>query len=369
MREVQRSARSLRVLALVTDAFGGYGGIAQYNRDFLTALARAPFIRDIQVVPRSGRPLDVPAKIRQQRAHSSRFGYIAAAIATARRLRPDAIVCGHLYHGPLAAALARSLDVPLVSQLYGTEVWTDLPRRHRAPLEASKLVVTVSRDTRERILQQIDLAPEKVVVLNTTVGDNYMPGDVASERQKWLLGDEFTVLTVARLDTRDGYKGHDLVIEQVASLAREGVKIRYLIAGVGDDRPRLEQFAERSGVAEQVRFLGMVAREDLPGLYRAADLFALPSKGEGFGIVFVEAVASGTPAIGLAIGGAPDAFADGELGCCVSEHEFPTAFRTLVARRSANEGDLDLQRASLARARFGFTVFEHRVGLIMQGLA
>lgn len=358
----------MRVLALVTDAFGGYGGIAQYNRDFLTALSRAPYIGDIQVLPRNGAPEDVPEKVRQHSARSGRLAYARAAVVTARKLRPDAIICGHLYHGPVAASIARALDVPMVSQLYGTEVWTSIAQRHRAPLEASRLILTVSRDTRDRILKQIDIAPEKVVVLNTTFGDDYVPGDAAADRRKWLLGDEFTVLTVARLDTRDGYKGHDLVIEQVAALAREGVRIRYLVAGVGDDRPRLERLAQSSGVAEQVRFLGMVPREELPGLYRAADLFALPSKGEGFGIVFVEAVASGTPAIGLAVGGAPDALADGELGCCVCEAEFPTAFRALVNRRSASAREDALQRASLAHQRFGFAAFERRVGLLLQDL-
>lgn len=361
-------ASAIRVLALVTDAFGGYGGIAQYNRDFLTALARAPFIRDIHVLPRSGEPVEVPDKVRQHRALSGRLAYTRAAIVAARQLRPDVIVCGHLYHGPVAASLARTLEVPLVSQLYGTEVWTPIARRNRGPLEASRLILTVSRDTRERILNQIDIAPEKVVVLNTTVGEDYVPGDSSTDRKKWLLGNDFTVLTVARLDTRDGYKGHDLVIDQVAALARDGVRIRYLVAGVGDDRPRLERLAQESGVAEQVCFLGMVPREDLPGLYRAADLFALPSKGEGFGIVFVEAVASGTPAIGLAVGGAPDALADGEIGRCVTENEFPDAFRALVQGRSEKSRAEDLRRASLAHKRFGFDAFERRVALLMQEL-
>jgi phosphatidylinositol alpha-1,6-mannosyltransferase len=169
------------------------------------------------------------------------------------------------------------------------------------------------------------------------------------------LGDEVVVLTVARLDAREGYKGHDRVITESAKQIRSGRRLTYLIAGVGGDRPRLEALARELGIAPHIRFLGKVPGPDLPGLYEAADLFALPSTGEGFGIAFLEAMACGTPAIGLAVGGAPDALGDGELGYCVSPDEFPAAFASaLDAPRPANLSES-------VRARFGFHAYRERL--------
>jgi hypothetical protein len=87
----------------------------------------------------------------------------------------------------------------------------------------------------------------------------------------------------------------------------------------GDDRARLEDLAQRAGVAERVRFLGAVSQQYLAESYSMADVFVMPSTGEGFGIVFLEAMASGTPTLGLNAAGASDPLADGELGTVVSE--------------------------------------------------
>jgi len=88
----------------------------------------------------------------------------------------------------------------------------------------------------------------------------------------------------------------------------------YPIVGDGDDRPRFEALAASTGVADRIRFLGPVPPEALPDRYRMTDLFVLPSTGEGFGIAFLEAMACGTPVLGLNVAGAKDALADGDLG-------------------------------------------------------
>src|SRR5690606_18991980 len=112
------------------------------------------------------------------------------------------------------------------------------------------------------------------------------------------------IVSVGRLDRRERYKGQDRVIAALPELAAAGLDPLYLVAGSGDDQPRLEALAAAGGVAHRTRFLGKVPAADLPDLYRAADVFALPSTGEGFGIVFLEAMACGAPAVGLAAGGA-----------------------------------------------------------------
>ena len=116
------------------------------------------------------------------------------------------------------------------------------------------------------------------------------------------------LLTVGRLAATERYKGQDHVIAALSQLqAIESRDLIYLIAGEGDDRARLESLVAQHGVLDKVRFLGAIDNQALPDLYRAADLFVMPSTGEGFGISFVESMACGTPAFGLRDGGARDA--------------------------------------------------------------
>jgi phosphatidylinositol alpha-1,6-mannosyltransferase len=151
------------------------------------------------------------------------------------------------------------------------------------------------------------------------------------------------------MDSRERYKGHDRVIAAIPDLVAKGHDICYAIAGEGDDRSRLEVLARNARVSERVRFLGA---QELPGLiesYRAADLFVMPSTGEGFGVSFLEAVASGTQALGLDVAGARDALADGELGTVVAESELPATIARLLNRPKPDSRSL----AAAVRARFG----------------
>jgi phosphatidyl-myo-inositol dimannoside synthase len=356
----------MKVLALVTDAFGGYGGIAEYNRSFLSALSQVTHVTDVHVMPRIA-----PDEVRLAAPHlmqdnpvQGRLAYALHAARTVLRLRPDVIYCGHLYHGPLAAMLARLSGARLVSQLHGTEIWRGIAPRHLKPLVTSDKVLAVSRDTQNRYRQCAAQIGDNSLVIPNTFDPRYVPGDRTLARQQFRLSDEIVIVTVARLDTREGYKGHDRVIAALPALRAHGRNVVYLVAGTGDDRPRLEGLARAQGVADHVRFLGKVPHDALPDLYRAADLFALPSTGEGFGIVYLEAMACGTPAIGLNVGGAPDALGDGELGWCVPPEQFPEAL--MIALDAPRPDAAQLHDA--VQARYGQAAFRARVHDLVRSL-
>jgi phosphatidyl-myo-inositol dimannoside synthase len=352
-----------RVLALLTDAYGGYGGIAQYNRDFTAALAAAPDIAEVVIAPRiQPAPLEkLPRGVVQHRPRFNRAAYSLRALFHALTLQPDIIYIGHLYHGPLGWMLARLTGAKLIIQLHGTEVWDTLKPWDRRALEGSDRVLTVSRDTRARLIADANLAPERVRVLANTVGAAFTPGDRAAARARFGITAAKVVLTVSRLDDREGYKGHDKVLPQIAALRQTGLDVVYLIAGTGEDRPRLERLVAELGLEAAVRFLGKVPAADLPDLYRAADLFALPSTGEGFGIVYLEALACGTPAIGLAIGGVPDALEGLPGGYLVSPEAFGAAFRAALAAPSPPAEEM----ADAVRARFSLPLFANQVATLI----
>ncbi len=330
-------ANSRHCLALVTEAFGGRGGIAQYNRDLLSALAASKDFSSITVVPRTAcESFELPSNNIEQEA------FIIAVLRTAL-LRPvDVIFCGHLYMAPLAALVARIRSAKLIVQMHGIEAWNKPSWAQRAAVEAADLVLCVSRYTRARLLGWAMIVPERVLVLPNTVEADFTPGD-SPLRTVWGCPPKRALLTVGRLDSRERYKGHDRVIGVIPELVDRGLDVIYAIIGEGDDCRRLEALAREKGVADRVRFMGAVDRKMLVDAYRAADLFVMPSTGEGFGIAFLEAMASGTRALGLSTAGACDALADGELGAAVEESGLATAIATLLSVS--------------ARRRFGNSVF------------
>ena len=353
---------TMSMLALVTQAYGGRGGIAQYNRDLVEALGGQPSpVTSIEILPRLGnRDTASPsASVRQLPATRGRAAYAARAFYRALRQRPSVVFCGHLYMAPLAVSVARTVGARLVIQLHGVEIWDRPSAAQRRALEAAALVICVSRDTRARALAWAPIPPERAVVVSNTVSENFTPGDRAAARARFdVQDDEFVILSVGRLDIRERYKGQDRVINQLAQLsAPPGRRLCYLVAGDGNDRRRLEELARKNQVLDRVRFMGFVGRSCLPDLYRASDLFALPSTGEGFGIVFLEAMACGTPAIGLNAGGAADALADGELGWCVETDAFPQALRAAISTPRHNRQVLSHK----IHERFGRRRFRQRL--------
>ena len=353
------------MLALVTDAFGGRGGIAQYNRDFLTSLAQRGMAPSITVLPRNAPDRSAtPQGIRQLPPQPGRTSYILAALRTALTRRVDVVFCGHMYMAPLALLIARLKRAKLVVQMHGIEAWPRPTPLRRAAVEAADLVLCVSRHTRAQVLAWAAIAPERVSVLPNTVGEAFSPGDGSSLRAAWGLQGKYVLLSVGRMDARERYKGHDRVITAIARLVAEGHDVVYVVVGEGDDLPRLEALAEQTGVADRVRFMGAVGRETLIDAYRMADLFVMPSTGEGFGIAFLEAMASGSPALGLAVAGACDALADGELGTAVAESELVSTLVRLLAQPKPNSDAL----ATAVRGRFGYAPFAAGAGAALDRL-
>lgn len=124
-----------------------------------------------------------------------------------------------------------------------------------------------------------------------------------------------TVLTVARLDPM---KGHTVLVDAVAHVLRAGVHIRLVIVGEGPTRPEVEAQIRRHGIADSVELLGAQDQEAVRSLLAAADIFALPSFGEGVPVVLMEAMSCGLPVVTTRIAGIPELVEDGRSGLVVS---------------------------------------------------
>lgn len=343
------------VLALVTDAFGGRGGIAQYNRDLLAALAGG---WDILAVPRAAPDTvhQLPRGISQIAPSAGRISYAAGALQQAVKAKPRVVLCGHFYMAPLAAAIARITGARLVVQLHGIEAWERPRSSLLRAVEGADLMLCVSRYTRAKVLQWSRLDPTRVAVLPNTVDERFAPADRQSARASFGFASKTTLLSVGRLAPEERYKGHDRVIHSLATLGQSGHDVQYVIAGEGADRARLEDIARSAGVSDRLIFTGHVPAERLPALYSSADLFVMPSSGEGFGIVYLEAMACGTPALGLSAAGASDALGDGELGQLCRPEQLAEAISAALAKKRPLPDDL----RSSVHARFGRAHFNAR---------
>ena len=185
-------------------------------------------------------------------------------------------------------------------------------------MESARIVTAVSRYTRRRLLQWVGIDPARVKVLPNTVNPQFQPGPKpAYLLDRHAAGGKKVLLTVSRLASPERYKGHDRVIRTLPRVLLHHPDTIYLIVGDGDDRPRLESLAVECGVAKNVQFAGLVPPEELPDYFRLADVFVMPSTGEGFGIVFLEAMATGIRVIGGNQDGSRDALCDGALGTLV----------------------------------------------------
>jgi phosphatidyl-myo-inositol dimannoside synthase len=148
------------------------------------------------------------------------------------------------------------------------------------------------------------------------------------------------LLTVSGLTAGDAYKGVDSVIESLPEVIRQCGAVDYRVVGSGDDIPRLRALAERLGVADSVTFTGALTDEALQECYRRCSLFVMPSEGEGFGIVFLEAMAYEKAVIGGAHAGTPSVVAHGETGLLVERSDI----RGLAAAIVRIRGDEQLRR-------------------------
>jgi phosphatidyl-myo-inositol dimannoside synthase len=335
----------------------GGGGIETYSTDVLRALTERFGASSISVITKH----DTFRQLRKRwgtvyRGHGTgniplrfRTPVFAGAIAIQALLeRPDLIISMHVNFGPAAAWLKKTIGSRYLLFLYGIDVWglEELSRK-RAILSAD-MHIAISSYTAKRMEREQGLPSSHVRVLRCIVDASLF---AIGPKPKYLLdrygltSDLPVILTVGRLHAAEAYKGHDRILrilsevrsqlsesndrQSASDLRLPTSDLRYVIVGDGDDRPRLEMLAADLGVREAVVFAGKVPAVELNDHYNLCDLFAMPSTGEGFGIVFLEALACGKPVLGGNKDASRDALLDGELGILVDPDD-PNELRSAI---------------------------------------
>ena len=319
--------KGVHILLLATDAHGGFGGIAQYNRDVIEAMSHFPDVREISVMPRSINSIitELPPRVSYDESCANGLGaYLAGSALRAFRGHFDMVYCAHINLMPVAAVIAHVRRVPLVLAIYGIDAWERPEGRvARWAVTAADLVLSISQITLDRFRSWSGVDAGRCAILpNAIHAEDYAMGPKANALARRLGVDARPViLTFGRMSADERYKGFDEVIEAMPRLVQRIPGICYVAAGDGSDRKRLEAKVQSLGVAENVIFTGRIDEAEKADLYRLADAYVMPSSGEGFGFVVLEALACGIPVVASAIDGTREAVRDGELGLLVNPRD------------------------------------------------
>jgi phosphatidylinositol alpha-1,6-mannosyltransferase len=327
----------MRLLVVSQDFPPAIGGIQTYTWELVRRWAD----RDahlVVVAPDGDGHADVDASLP---AHVTRVGTrpdllpitgIPAVRTFARRIRADAAF--HAQWQTVGASLLSrwSTGYPrrIVCAAHGRELLfnpaSDIPllgsaydMLRRLVLRGADIFTPVSRYT-AGLLEELGVPDDRITIVpNGTDPDRFQPVDTSVLRHELDLEGQPILLTVGRLVPR---KGVDTTLRALPGLLETVPDAMYLVVGTGPDRERLDRLAVDIGVRDHVRFAGQVPFAHLPAYYSLADAFVMPSREarpdvEGFGLVFLEAGACGTPVVGARAGGIPDAVQDGTTGLLV----------------------------------------------------
>ncbi len=314
------------------EVFAAEGGIQSYVRDILQTLRDANRPTDVFVLrdgPDVENSLTSPLMrfhyFKQANAGLARVKLAASLLQYLLTVRPDRVYCGHVLLAPMVRALCGPLGIPYTVLTYGKEVWEALPASKRKALQVADRVWTISRYSRDQLCAANGVAPTQVDFLYCAVdGSAFQPRPKSAALVKqYGLADARVLLTVARLWSGDPYKGVDVTIRALPQILAQFPNVKYLVVGRGDDQPRLAQLAIDLGVSDRVVFAGFVATADLVEHYNLADAYVMPSQ-EGFGIVYLEAMACGKPVLSGDADGSADPLQDGRFGWQVP-HRDPDA--------------------------------------------
>ena len=255
---------------------------------------------------------------------------------------------------------------------HGIEVWELLPGRRRNALRGATLVLAPSCATRDHLVSVQGVEAGRIRVLPWALDPDFETKAAAGPRST--LPAEFprgrVILSVGRWLATERYKGMDTLILAMSHLLLRWPDLQLVIVGSGDDRGWLEHVARDSGVQRHVHFLTDIPYGQLSTCYEAAEIFALPSRGEGFGFVYLEAMAHGKPVIGGAHGGAPEVIQDGTTGYVVQHGETLQLATSIDALLSNPENARRMGEAGRERVEkeYRFNIFSKSFKKILREL-
>ncbi len=311
----------------------GSGGIQAFSRVYVQAVCEAYPWAEILVLVKNDEPApDDPLRCMGVRFHSMveypavlrTVALVVTGLVIGLWQRPRCVVTTHLHFLPVLRLLHWLLGVKVMAVLHGIEAWNQHNGLRVRAMRAADHLMAVSHHTRYAALDNYGIDPAKIsVVPNTFDTERFTLGPKPEYllQRYGLKPDQPLLLTVSRLAQSERYKGHRQVLIAMETIRQQFPEVRYLIVGAGDDLPSLQCAVVARGLQDAVILAGHVPGEELSDHYRLCDAFVMPSTKEGFGIVFLEAMACGKPVVAGKLDGSVDALDEGRLGILVDPND------------------------------------------------
>jgi len=362
------------ILALQTTTFGAYGGIPTYNRCVCKTLNELENRGRVRVLVLTDTPADVH-KHASKYPHLSlesfsgnKWAFLWRSLRTVLSGNPDLVLIGHVNHSPIGLMLKllkRRIRYGVTA--HGIEAWKKLPLGQRIAMRQADFVASVSEYTKRQLVELNGLDANRIqVVPDTLESQPEWNGNTIRSRS----ADDFVILTVCRLSAAEQYKGVDTVIRALPNVLEVVPRCKYIVIGAGNDLQRHVQLAREVGVSDRVEFRGWVDEEALHAAYEESDLFIMPSAGEGFGIVFLEAMHHRLPIIAARCTAVPEVVKDEVTGILV-EYQRPDELSAAILRL-ANDSDLRRRMGESGRERlqqkFSMSLFQERWLELISGM-
>lgn len=255
------------------------------------------------------------------------------ALASGINQRPSLVISTHLNFTVAAYWLKQLAGIPYWAVAHGFEAWDVQRPALRQAIAHADRILAVSSYTRDRLINEQAIDPDRVSLLPNTFDAHRFriaekPAHLLQRYQ--LTSEQPIILTVNRLAAGEDYHPYDRVLAALPQIRQVIPNVHYLIVGKGDDRPRLEKLIAEQQLQQCVTLAGFVSDDELPDYYNLCDVFAMPSKLEGFGIVYLEAMASGKPVLGSNRDGSTEALGHGRFGALVDPDDTDAIAHTLI---------------------------------------
>jgi phosphatidyl-myo-inositol dimannoside synthase len=375
---VMRDITTPRFIVLATDAFGT-GGIERTTRTLIRTLGERFGADRVGLLSVWGGRADLPARVLYRGPRSGgarpvpvaeRVMFSISAFRQAWRWRRRLVVVAcHPHLAPVALAAGRISRSRIAVWCHGDEVWRPLRPSVGWALRHADLVFAPSRFTADQVARWADLERDVTVV------PHGYPPELVPPKPTPVPG---RVLSVARLNPGDRYKGVDTLVRAWPRVLESQPDAELIIVGDGVDRARLERLAIDSGTNGHVRFTGRIDDRDLQELYRTSAVFALPTGatvgsgagGEGFGLVFLEAAAAGIPVIAGRSGAVPEVVEDGRTGILVEPGDSVAVADAIgvLLKDEKIRSRMGLVARARAKRHFSYDAFGDRIESILGSL-
>ena len=348
----------MKVLFIAGD-ISRIGGIEKYNRDFHSALKKTG-ASTVLVERRKGGIL-------------AKLSFVFRVVWHFLKVRPDIIFCGHVNFSPVCLMLKIISGTPYTLALYGIEIIEIHGWLTRKAVRESERVITISEYAKELILSQYTDLKGHIFMLPSAVDGSMF----AIKKKSQSLIDKFgiagrpIILSLARLSAPE-HKGQDRVLASLPYVLEKIPNAVYLVVGGGTDERVNAIFKKHPELASNVIFAGPASNEERVNFYNLGDVYVLPSKYEGFSIVFIESLACGVPVVASDAYGCREGLLNGELGLLVPPDDVKAIGDAIIAVLTKTAPRALFDREYLRKrtlAIYGIDAWNKRVGELVAGLS